>query len=345
MTQHPTTAESPGHDEATRHSEALFGVVLVTYHSAGVIRDCLQALADYPCEVVVVDNASRDKTVEIAREFPVRVIANSENRGFAAAVNQGFGALHLQKILVLNPDVRVHGTWSAVLDGLDDEGVAVTTAILTDEGGEPTHHFQFRRFPTPVTLLFENLGLNRLWPRNPVNQRYRYQDERWEGVRDVEQPAGAFLLIRRKVWLELGGFDEGFHPLWFEDVDFCNRVIHAGWHIRFYPIEVGTHIGGHSIEELEPGVRQLYWYRSLLRYASTHFSVVWVRILALSVLVALAGKIVTMTINASLSGTIKTSPSDNPSRKGRLSQFMPAARLALGAFIHGRPSSGSKMSA
>ncbi len=73
------------------------------------------------------------------------------------------------------------------------------------------------------------LGLNRLWPGNPVNRRYRCLDLDLEAAADVEQPAGAFLLIRRDAWQALGGFDEGFHPIWFEDVDFLKRARDAGY--------------------------------------------------------------------------------------------------------------------
>ncbi len=69
------------------------GIVIVTYNSALEIGACLEAACGANADVVVVDNASADCTVEAARRFPVRVLANRENRGFAAAVNQGIAAL------------------------------------------------------------------------------------------------------------------------------------------------------------------------------------------------------------------------------------------------------------
>jgi len=87
----------------------------------------------------------------------------------------------------------------------------------------------------------------------------------------VEQPAGALFMVRRAVWQELGGFDESFWPLWFEDVDFCRRMADAG-HVSYYvPEAVAKHTGGHSIPRLSVQMRHFYWYRSLLHYSAKHF--------------------------------------------------------------------------
>jgi GT2 family glycosyltransferase len=67
---------------------------------------------------------------------------------------------------------------------------------------------------------------------------------------EVEQPAGAFLMLRREVWHELGGFDEGFHPLWFEDVDFARRARNRGYRFLYTPLAVAAHRGGYSAEAL-----------------------------------------------------------------------------------------------
>jgi N-acetylglucosaminyl-diphospho-decaprenol L-rhamnosyltransferase len=312
----------------TAEQQERIGVVVVTYNSAAVIGQCLESLPPSDYSVVVVDNASADETCWIVRQFPVQLIANKDNRGFAAAVNQGFQLLHVRSILLLNPDVCLVGDVRELDECLSDQDVGAVTAILTDEQGVPESTFQFRRFPRPVTLLFETLGLNRLFPNNPVNRAYRYREETWSVERKVDQPAGAFILVRRSAWQAIGGMDESFYPLWFEDVDFSYRLRLAGWSTKFLPIVVGTHVGSHSVKHLEPGIRQLYWYRSLLRYSAKHFSVVWVRILALSVLMALTGKSVIMAIH--------------PRHRGNPKQFVPALGLALRTFVHGRlPSDGA----
>jgi GT2 family glycosyltransferase len=117
----------------------------------------------------------------------------------------------------------------------------------------------------------ELLGINRLWPRNAVNLRYRYLDRdlNLEGL--VEQPAGAFLMTPRDVWDQLGGFDQDFHPVWFEDVDFCRRAAEAGYRIQYVPRVRAEHSGGHSVSKLPRTRMEVYWYDSLLRYGAKHF--------------------------------------------------------------------------
>jgi N-acetylglucosaminyl-diphospho-decaprenol L-rhamnosyltransferase len=138
--------------------------------------------------------------------------------------------------------------------------------------------FMFRGRATPLALAFEVLLINRLWPRNPVNWHYRCLGLDDAVEQSVDQPAGAFLMVRRDVWNRLGGFDESFHPLWFEDVDFCERARQLGYRFVFTPEAAARHAGAHSISQLAAGQRQLYWYGSLLRYAAKHFSP-WSRIL------------------------------------------------------------------
>ena len=85
------------------------GIVIVTYNSRAEIGACLDAVIASGADVVVVDNASSDGTIEEVRGRGVRLLANSANRGFAAAVNQGFGALATPFVLLLNPDAQIRG--------------------------------------------------------------------------------------------------------------------------------------------------------------------------------------------------------------------------------------------
>jgi hypothetical protein len=152
-----------------------------------------------------------------------------------------------------------------------------------DLNGNPQTGFMFRRLPTPLSLLLEVLLLNRVWPGNPVNRRYRALDLKCGSRIPVEQPAGAFLMIRREVWEELGGFDEGFYPIWFEDVDFCRRAVDRGFVLYHTPAAVAKHTGAHSIAQLTVEMRTFYWYRSLLRYTAKHCSPLAFRAICLAV--------------------------------------------------------------
>jgi len=220
---------------------------------------------------VVVDNASSDDTIERVRtRTGLRLIANRDNRGFAGAVNQGAGeAGQAEYLLLLNPDACLVTPLDNLIEATQRHGLAA--GKLLGEDGHAQTGFTLRRLPTPATLVFELLGLNRMWPGNPVNRRYRYLDRDLDQPGPVEQPAGAFLMARRDVWERLGGLDERFHPVWFEDVDFCRRAADAGYRIEYVPSVTALHAGGHSVGQVPRPYRAMYWCDSLLKYAVKHF--------------------------------------------------------------------------
>jgi GT2 family glycosyltransferase len=250
---------------------AEIGIIIVTYNSANEIGPCLDAALRSGADLVVVDNASSDTSVAEALTRGVRVIANQANAGFAAAVNQGFRALDSPYVLLLNPDSILQTGLEALRDACRLPQSAGAGGCLLDEQGRPQIGFMVREFPTPAALILEALVLNRVCPNNPVNRKYRALALDYTQPMPVEQPAGAFFMVRRSVWEELGGFDEGFHPLWFEDVDFCRRAADRGHLIYFSPAAVAKHTGGHSIPQMPVEKRRYYWYRSLLRYSAKHF--------------------------------------------------------------------------
>ena len=100
----------------------------------------------------------------------------------------------------------------------------------------------------------------------------------------VEQPAGAFLMFPRAVWQTLGGFDERFRPIWFEDVDFCARIKAAGLRAWYEPRAMASHTGGHSITPLSMESKEKYWYGSLLEYGAKHYRPAAFRALCLAVM-------------------------------------------------------------
>ena len=246
------------------------GVVVVTYNSGPVIDRCLDSCNHLPA--IVVDNASTDDTVKRVRgRLAVKMIANSTNRGFAAAVNQGVSALDTELVLLMNPDVELVTPIDQLIEACSRNGVGLAGGKLIDEHGEVQSGFTLRRFPTPLTLAFEVLGINRVFPSNPVNRRYRCLDMDLSRPAEADQPPGAFLMFRREVWQRLGGFDTQFDPIWFEDVDFAKRARDLGLKILYVPEVIARHHGGHSIRSLDWSRRQLCWYASLLSYASKHF--------------------------------------------------------------------------
>ena len=252
----------------------MISVIIVTYNSEGHITRCLASLAQEEAEVVVVDNASSDSTVDRVQEgFPeVKCLSAPHNLGFAGAANLGARHSAGSALLFLNPDTVCLGSLRRLEEVLESRPEAVAVAAqLVDAAGRPQIGFNLRRLPTATALIFEVLLLNRLFPNNPVNRRYRCLDLDPDRPSEVEQPAGACLLVRRSSFENCGGFDEGFFPLWFEDVDLCRRLLQPGGKILYCPQVRVQHQGGHSLETLSFSEKQIYWYRNLLYYVQKSF--------------------------------------------------------------------------
>lgn len=251
--------------------------IIVAYNSAESITQCLEALAGEDCEIVVVDNASQDETVARVQAFqqkhPVELLLISRNLGFAVGVNHGVRAASGDVFLILNPDaIAEPGAVNALIECMNAQSAAAAGGALLDASGELQRGFAFRRLPTLGSLLCEALLLNQLWPSNPVNRRYRCLDADYTKVQPVDQPAGACLAFTREAWQAIGGMDTQFVPVWFEDVDFCKRLIDSGRKIVYCPTARFRHSGAHSISKLSFADKQLFWYSNMLRYARKHFS-------------------------------------------------------------------------
>jgi GT2 family glycosyltransferase len=247
------------------------GAVIVTHNSEAEIGPCLDALTGRVDRVVVVDNGSEDGTLSVLRRRPdVTLIISNDNPGFAAAVNRAIGASDSPLILLLNPDIVLETGLEALASACRQPEVGAAGGLLIGSDRRPQSGFVVRRFPTPLALALEVLGLNRIWSGNPVNRRYRCFDLDLSVSQEVDQPAGALLMVRRQAWQAVGGLDEGFYPVWFEDVDFLRRLREAGFLARYEPQAVASHAGGHSVNRMPWESRELCWYGSLVRYSVKH---------------------------------------------------------------------------
>ena len=264
--------------------------VVVAYESADDLPICLAALQGRVSEAVVVDNAAERSSSPSLRGLYswASWIDNPSNRGFAGAVNQGILATSQPYVLLLNPDCELLTGLEVLVEACRQDGVAGAGGKLTHPDGTPQVGFNARSLPTPWALAFEVLGINRIWKANPVNRRYRLLDLDPAQETVVEQPAGAFLMLRREAVTAVGGLDERFHPAWFEDVDLCRRLREAGLALLYVPGAVARHRGGHSVSRLSERVRLEAWYGGLLRYAEKHYSRVAFRCVRLAVMVGLA---------------------------------------------------------
>ncbi len=263
-------------------------VIVVTYNSGAQIEACLRALLTSDCDIVVVDNASQDDTVARVRamedQMSLQLLTISRNIGFAGGVNQGVRASDGDVLLILNPDaIAEPGAIDAMVDCLATSGASAAGGALIESDGQPAKGFAFRKVPTLTTLLFEALLINQLWPGNPVNRRYRCLEADYSIRQPIEQPAGACIAVTRKAWDSVQGMDEAFYPVWFEDVDFCKRLLDQGAAIIYCPAARFHHSGAHSVRQLDFCDKQMFWYQNMVRYASKHFSAVQVLVLRIAI--------------------------------------------------------------
>ncbi len=261
------------------------GAVIVTWNSEEDIAACITAAQNAGVlETIVVDNGSKDLTRKIVASMDgVKLLYFPENLGFAGGVNRGVAALSTEYALILNPDCLVQ-------DGIERMANAAQNGaaggMLLGNNGEMQTGFAVRRLPTAWTLIFEVLGLNRLFALNPVNRRYRYSGFDFTQEQEVEQPPAAFLMVKKSIFEQLNGMDERFWPIWFEDVDFCLRLRKAGHKILYCPAAKAKHRGGGSIQKILWPFKELAWYVSLLRYATQHFGWLSRRLVCLAVAAA-----------------------------------------------------------
>lgn len=256
---------------------AVLDIVIVNWNSGRELRDCLESIAAAWRDgvelgrVVVVDNASRDGSADGLEGpgLPLTVVRNPENRGFAAACNQGANGSRAKYLLFLNPDVQLLADSLsvpvAVMERPGNERVGICGIQLLDQEGRVWR--RCARFPTPARFLATIVGLDRLWPRRFPSHFMTEWDH--ATTRDVDQVMGAFFLVRRSLFEALGGFDERFF-VYFEDADFSYRARAQAWRSLYLAQARARHWGGGTSRQVKAR-RLFYSLRSRLSYAYKHF--------------------------------------------------------------------------
>lgn len=227
----------------------------------------LQPLRSDLQETLVVDNASVDGSANAVSAFPgVRLERSKSNLGFAGAANLGIRKVASPMVMLLNPDLEVIPSAVGKLysDALPRTRVAITCGELLGLDGLPQAEFQFRPLPTASSVIRDALFIDEL-----LGRPRRVRSANLAGSHQL-QPAAAFWILRREAWEDLGGFDERFHPAWFEDVDFCLRSLNRGWQIRCVPVPCAVHGGGHTLDRLGWNEFLRYYNGNLIRYWRKH---------------------------------------------------------------------------
>lgn len=237
----------------------VLSVAIVNWNTCEFTKNCIESILentkgiDY--EIIVVDNASIDGSVEVIEEnFPqVRLIKNSRNLMFAEPNNQALEISHGKYFLLLNSDTIVHGdALEQMVNFLDThpETGAVTCKFLNPDGS--TQYNMHRRFPTFLRLA--SGYVYKYYPRFKTKwaREYLMLDNKFDKTEKIEQAAGVCIMIRKDIIEYVGRlFDAERFPLYYNDVDLCYRLYKKGFEIYLISDVAITHLKGQSIKRLD----------------------------------------------------------------------------------------------
>jgi GT2 family glycosyltransferase len=238
--------------------------------------------------VIVIDNASTDGSAEVVKKdfSQVSLIENSENRGFAAANNQGIAIAKGRYVLLLNPDTiildnAIEKTLSFA-DTHPESAVVGCRALNPDRTLQPTCFM----FPSILNMLLSSTYLYKLFPKSRFFGRERMTWWNRNDIREVDVVTGCFMFVRRKAIEQIGLLDERFF-IYGEETDWCCRFKQAGWKVMFTPCANIIHLGGQSTQKKATAmVVQLR--KSILQYMKKHHSLFIYRIACLLTVIFLA---------------------------------------------------------
>jgi GT2 family glycosyltransferase len=251
----------------------ILSVIIVSWNTCELLAQALHSLytnADgMTLEVLVVDNASEDGSVDMVRErFPqVQLMTNSRNEGFARASNMAMRRARGKFVLLLNSDAELSaGSLSPLAAFLQSHARA---GIVGPTLQNPDGSFQasYGRFPSLGSCLASLLGVARWFygPYYPSAGPDRFLSSH---PKRVDWIGGACLLVRRKAYEEVGLMDEGYF-MYAEDMDWCYRMRRQGWQVYHHPGVAITHVGGASSGPVRPWVLARQW-RATLHFFREH---------------------------------------------------------------------------
>ena len=260
---------------------ANISVIIVNWNVRDLLDTCLDSLFEAQSiagtgdgtgpilEVIVVDCYSQDASVDMVRErYPtVKLLPQSENIGFTRGNNLGMEVAAAETLLLLNPDTEVYkGTLATMLGYMRQHpgvGILGPHTLNTDDSHQSTR----RRFPTLLTGIFESTWLSTVAPA-AVFDRYFMRDTDDDALLEVDWIQGSAMMLRREVFQDIGGLDEGY-VMYSEELDYCRRAKDAGWAVMYHGGAKIKHHGGKSSEQVA-AFKQIQFHTSKLRYFRKH---------------------------------------------------------------------------
>ena len=253
-------------------------VCIVTYQAHAYLRQCLDTflkeIGNVSHEIIVVDNGSRDGTLEmLSNDYPqVFVLQNDANEGFTRPINKAMRQSSGQFVALLNPDtITLPGAFQNLIQFMQENpGVGICGPKVLNE--DRTLQGPCRRGePRPLAMIGYFFRLGRLFPMNERLNEYllSYLDENENHA--VAGVAGSCMLVRRAVIDRIGYLDERFFA-YQEDADYCRRARDDGWLVYYVPSAQIIHFGGRGGSRVKPWRSIVEWHLSYFRYYRKHLA-------------------------------------------------------------------------
>lgn len=252
-------------------------VIIVNYNVKEFVQNLLHSLKkaskSLTTEIIIIDNASDDGSVELIREefHEVNLVASKTNLGFGKANNLGFQMASGKYLFILNPDTLVQEDTLeklvAFFERTPDAGI-IGCKILNPDG---TLQLNCRRgFPSPWTSFCKVSGLSSIFPKSRLFARYNLTYLNEDETSEVDALSGSCMLLRKDVYEKIGGFDEQFF-MYGEDLDLCFRVQKAGYKVFYVPDTKIIHYKGESTKRSSLDETKVF-YGAMSIFVKKHFA-------------------------------------------------------------------------
>jgi len=231
-------------------------IIIISFNTKDLTVACLESIQktvgeNVSHEVIVVDNASRDGSVERIKDQKskiknLKIIENKQNLGFSKANNIGVKEAIGRYILFLNSDTIVHeNSVERIVEFMNQNEKAGAATCRVDLSNGLLDDASHRGFPTPWNSFAHFSGLSKLFPKSRLFSGYSLGWKDFKTTHEIDALAGAFMVVRKTAGDEVGWWDEDY--FWYgEDIDFCYRLKQKGWKIYFVPAVSILHYKGAS---------------------------------------------------------------------------------------------------
>ena len=250
-------------------------VVIVNYNVKYYVGQCIdsvrRALRGIDSEIIVVDNHSRDGSVDYLSKIEgVRIIESGHNLGFSKANNIAIRQSTAEYVLMLNPDTIVaEDAIRMIIDFADSHPQAGGIGVRMHNDWGTTARESRRGLPSPMTSFYKIIGLSKRLPQHRKYGRYYMGWLPWDSPSRIEVVSGACFLVRRKALDEVGLMDEDYF-MYGEDIDLSYRLLKSGWENWFVPADI-IHYKGESTQKTSFNYVHVF-YNAMLIFMRKHYS-------------------------------------------------------------------------